>query len=140
MSPRLALKTLSQAVSVTGECYTAQITLFPEQVNLLNSAQPLVFISGPPGTGKTVVLLLMAIEWLRKGHRVYIVSTCHESLTACRMLFFLVQQRCGTADRLRLVEYSLETGPELAKALDDMKGKEDDALHIIADEAGPDDR
>ncbi|PVD27399.1 hypothetical protein C0Q70_12557 [Pomacea canaliculata] len=44
------------------------------------------------------------------------------------------------AQRLRLVEYSLETGPELAKAFDDMKGKEDGDLHIIADEAGPDDR
>ncbi|XP_025112759.1 uncharacterized protein LOC112575255 isoform X1 [Pomacea canaliculata] len=52
-APRLSVKTLGQAVSATGECYTAVITLFPEQVDLLNRATPRLFVTGPPGTGKT---------------------------------------------------------------------------------------
>ncbi|XP_025114468.1 uncharacterized protein LOC112576323 [Pomacea canaliculata] len=60
--PRVSVKTLGQAVSWTGEVYTAQITLFPEQVDLLNRAPLRLFVAGPPGTGKTVVLLLMGIR------------------------------------------------------------------------------
>ncbi|XP_025099173.1 uncharacterized protein LOC112566958 [Pomacea canaliculata] len=38
--PRLCIKTLGQAVFLTGQCYTAEITLFPEQFQLLISALP----------------------------------------------------------------------------------------------------
>ncbi|XP_025112765.1 uncharacterized protein LOC112575256 isoform X2 [Pomacea canaliculata] len=64
-APRLSVQTLGQAVWLTGEFYTALITLFPEQVDLLCHPPSRLFATGPPGTGKTVMLLMMGTEWLR---------------------------------------------------------------------------
>ncbi|XP_025112045.1 uncharacterized protein LOC112574897 [Pomacea canaliculata] len=144
--PRVSVKTLGQAVWWTGECYTAVITLFPEQVHLLHTAPPTLFVTGPPGTGKTVVLLLMAIQWLRCGHQVDIVSTWRGSLAACDRLFCLLlqtvkkQQSAGVSiGQPYLRHYDLTERKDAEKAVSDfsqaaMRGN----LFIIADEAGPD--
>lgn len=94
--PRMCIKTQGEGVSFTGDCYTALITLFPEQVQLLNTATPRVCLVGPPGTGKTVVLLLKGMEWLRRGHHVHVVSTCTHSRAACRMLYYLLLRAVST--------------------------------------------
>nr|KAG5703032.1 hypothetical protein BaRGS_016193 [Batillaria attramentaria] len=37
------------------------------QLDVLNMDLPLVFLCGPPGTGKTVLLVVRATDWLRRG-------------------------------------------------------------------------
>ncbi|XP_025113483.1 uncharacterized protein LOC112575710 [Pomacea canaliculata] len=141
--PRVSVKTLGQAVSHTGECYTAEITLFPEQVNLLSDAPPRLYLTGPPGTGKTVVLLLMAALWLQSGSDVYIVSTCTESHTVCNMLYHQLlhtihkqNDTTVTSGQPHFLQYHLDQGEDVDKAVDDLsKAVKGDTLYVIADEA-----
>ncbi|XP_025103140.1 uncharacterized protein LOC112569549 [Pomacea canaliculata] len=134
--------TFPPLVRCTGECYTAVITLFPEQVHLLHTAPPRLFVTGPPGTGKTVVLLLMAIEWLRCGHHVYIVSTWRGSRAVCTMLYHLLLQAVSTLQlpgvspgQPHLLLYHLDGGKRVDKAVNDLSQAADGgSLYVIADE------
>lgn len=140
-SPRLSIKTVGKA----GEYHTALITLFPEQLNLITMAPPLLFMNGPPGTGKTVVLLLMSIEWLRCGHDVYILSTWDGCRAACCMLFHLLLQIVKThqAESVKfgtphLLQYDFKKGEDVEKAVNDLSQETKGAsLHVIADEPTP---
>ncbi|XP_025082947.1 uncharacterized protein LOC112557357 isoform X2 [Pomacea canaliculata] len=140
---RLCVKTLHQAVSWTGECH-ACLTLFPEQAHLLNAAPPRVFLTGPPGTGKTVVLQLMATQWLQCGNDVYVVSTWRRSRAACIMLHHLLQQTLEAQPstirgQVHLLLYDLDTEENVRRAVDDLSERST-SLYVIADEAGPDER
>ena len=142
--PRVSVKTLGEAVWWTGECYTAVITLFPEQVHLLHTAPPTLFVTGPPGTGKTVVLLLMAIQWLRCGHHVYVVSTWWGSRSACSMLYHLLLQTVNTQQSAgvspgqpHLLQYDLYDDEDVEKAVNDLsQAASGGSLYVIADEVG----
>ncbi|XP_025114123.1 uncharacterized protein LOC112576088 [Pomacea canaliculata] len=146
--PRVSVKTLGQAVWWTGECYTAVITLFPEQVQLLNKASPRVFVAGPPGTGKTVVLLLMAIEWLRCGHHVYVISTWWGSRAACSMLYHLLLQTVKKqlapevlASQLHLLHVNLNGEEKVEKAVNDLsQAASGGSLYVLIDEIGHEDK
>ncbi|PVD27365.1 hypothetical protein C0Q70_12522 [Pomacea canaliculata] len=138
--PRVSVKTLGQVVWWTGQCYTAVITLFPEQLHLLHTAPPRLFVAGPPGTGKTVVLLLMAIQWLRCGHHVYVVSTCWGSRAASIMLYHLLlqtvktQQSAGVSiGQPHLLLY--DNCEDKEKAINDLsQAARGGSLYVIADE------
>ncbi|XP_070200978.1 uncharacterized protein [Littorina saxatilis] len=45
----------------------------------MNRDPPLVYITGAPGTGKTVVLVLQGVRWLRQGHDVHVLSTSYNT-------------------------------------------------------------
>ncbi|XP_025112489.1 uncharacterized protein LOC112575119 [Pomacea canaliculata] len=142
-TPRLSVKTLGQAVSHTGECYTAQIKLFPEQIDLLKTTFSRLFIAGPPGTGKSVVLLLMGIEWLRCGHHVYIVSSWKRSRAASIMLYHLLlqtvktQQSAGVSPgQPHLLQYDFNDTKEVEKAVTDLSQEaRERELFVLSDEA-----
>ncbi|XP_025112305.1 uncharacterized protein LOC112575029 isoform X2 [Pomacea canaliculata] len=139
--PRLSIKTLGQAVWWTGEVYTAQIALFPEQVDLLNTAPSNAHLQGPPGTGKTVMLLLMGLKWLRCGHDVDVLSYSTQSRAASFMLYHLLlktvqtQRTAGETPgqpRLRLYDFHKDG---IQKAVTDLlQAEREGALYILADE------
>ncbi|XP_025099705.1 uncharacterized protein LOC112567287 [Pomacea canaliculata] len=141
--PRMSLKTLGQAVSHTGECYTALMTLYPEQVHLLNMAPCKLFVAGPPGTGKSVVLLLMGAKWLLLGVDVYILSVAPWSRAANIMLCHLlkqsvnIQQVTGVSPgQVHFLQYDFTDKEQVEKAVKDLS-QVGETLYLIIDEATP---
>lgn len=142
--PRLGpreLRTEGEGVAETGE-RVAQLTLTPGQVDLLTQAPPLVFLTGPPGTGKTVVLTLMATEWLRQGHVVNVLGTHLQSrattyLIERQLLHVLNATRPGHSHMVRRLQYDFLNmdRDEKKEAVDDLlKVMQDGQLHVIADD------
>ncbi|XP_076464497.1 uncharacterized protein LOC143296440 isoform X2 [Babylonia areolata] len=72
--PRRVIRTHAEAVAEAGLRWMA-LSLYPDQVDVLNRDDPIVYLCGPPGTGKTILLVLKAMEWLQKGNDVHIVAT-----------------------------------------------------------------
>ncbi|XP_070201236.1 uncharacterized protein [Littorina saxatilis] len=71
---RVEVRTAGQAVAELGR-RLALLVLTLQQLGLMNRDPPLVYITGAPGTGKTVVLVLQGLRWLRQGHDVHVLST-----------------------------------------------------------------
>ncbi|XP_070199053.1 uncharacterized protein [Littorina saxatilis] len=73
---RVEVRTAGQAVAELGR-RLALLVLTLQQLDLMNRDPPLVYITGAPGTGKTVVLVLQGVRWLRQGHDVHVISTLY---------------------------------------------------------------
>ncbi|XP_070202845.1 uncharacterized protein [Littorina saxatilis] len=71
---RVEVRTAGQAVAELGR-RLALLVLTLQQLGLMNRDPPLVYITGAPGTGKTVMLVLQGVRWLRQGHDVHVLST-----------------------------------------------------------------
>ncbi|XP_070206605.1 uncharacterized protein [Littorina saxatilis] len=82
---RVEVRTAGQAVAELGR-RLALLVLTLHQLDLLNRDPRLVCLTGPPGTGKTVVLVLQGFRWLLQGHDVQVVSTDYDSRAASRMV------------------------------------------------------
>ncbi|PVD21788.1 hypothetical protein C0Q70_17589 [Pomacea canaliculata] len=82
-------KTLDQTVSVIGDFFD-RCTLCPGMTELLQERR--VFLSGPPGTGKTRLLGLVGRKWLSEGHVVQIVNTSTELTSATLQLVKILQE------------------------------------------------
>ena len=151
-SPRKVVKTQGQAVAETG-LILSTLTLLPYQVELLGDNNlTRVHLWGPPGTGKTVVLVLKASGWLRERLDVDILSTSSESRAVSILIESQLQQVLGSVEgpeervpklRLHVIGSNLESWRRnghyvhedtdaavscLAELAHDKK------LHIIADE------
>ena len=77
---------MGEGIAETGWQFT-QLVLHPSQLSVLNSSERLAFLTGPPGCGKTLVLVLKGLQWLHLGKRVQVVSTREDSLAASHMIF-----------------------------------------------------
>ncbi|XP_070202905.1 uncharacterized protein [Littorina saxatilis] len=75
---RVEVRTAGQAVAELGR-RLALLVLTLQQLGLMNRDPPLVCITGAPGTGKTVVLVLQGLRWLRQGHDVHVLSTLYNT-------------------------------------------------------------
>lgn len=135
---------MDQAASLTAQFYTA-LALFPEQVNLLNSAPSKLFLTGPPGTGKTVLLLLMALEWWLCGNNVYILSTWLGGDAVCYVLYSLLEKikqdkdlDTSTSKSFFMKAYDIaDAAEDVTSAVNNLADKADEgSLYVIADEAG----
>ncbi|XP_070202899.1 uncharacterized protein [Littorina saxatilis] len=75
---RVEVRTAGQAVAELGQ-RLALLVLTLQQLDLMSRDPPLVYITGAPGTGKTVVLVLQGVRWLRQGHDVHVLSTLYNT-------------------------------------------------------------
>nr|KAG5690125.1 hypothetical protein BaRGS_003448 [Batillaria attramentaria] len=95
------------------------------------------FICGPPGTGKTVVLMLMACAWLLRGRHVHIASTWSGSLAASLLITFeLLQLYQVYRTRVHLHQFNLKETEEMEPAVKTLlKAVDHEELFVICDEA-----
>lgn len=135
--PRIYLRSEGDAVSETGNRFV-QIVLHPDQADALHQDQPRVFLCGPPGTGKTVVLTLRALKWLKDGHVVSIVSTWRRSLAASYVIRHQVRQMVGSVaeKNLHLYEMVVSSKEDRKRTIESLATRVDSQgrLFVIADE------
>lgn len=143
------VRTTGQAVAEVG-LILSTLALYPDQIDLLNDKTlQCVHIHGPPGTGKTVVLVLKGIQWLREGHDVYVLSTSERSRTVSIQI---EQQLQYTRDQQlqQTLDQQLQHAPDprprssvFRRVINVRNEKDvrelaalacDGALHVIADE------
>lgn len=67
------------------------MVLHPREVAILANPAHFVYLAGPPGVGKSLVLLIRALDLLRLGGPVHVVSTWNTSLAASHYLFHQLQ-------------------------------------------------
>ena len=144
--PRVEVRTDGEAVSELGQ-RLAYLVLTSQQVGLMNRGPPKLCVSGPPGTGKTIVLVLMGLRWLRQGHDVYVFSPYPESRAASYMIrhqLLMTLRESHTASTttapgdVKLQLYDFHDGEaEFARAVEDLsKAAQGGTLRILMDEAG----
>ncbi|KAK7094229.1 hypothetical protein V1264_007878 [Littorina saxatilis] len=83
--PRVEVRTSADAVAELGR-RLALLVLTLQQLDLMNRDPQRVCISGPPGTGKTVMLVLQGLRWLLQGHTVHVVSTAYTARAVNTMI------------------------------------------------------
>ena len=83
----MEVRTVGEAVSELGR-RLARLVLTPRQLDLARRAPPRVCITGPPGVGKTVMLILMGLKWLLEGQDVHVISTRPASLAASQVMYY----------------------------------------------------
>ena len=139
--PRKVVRSEGQAVAVTGLTMSS-LALYPAQIDILSKElDQQVFLWGPPGTGKTVVLLLKAIQWLNQGGDVQVVSICREGRVVSVLAREQLLQTQGAAPVAGTVQrhhfdFRLNAG-NVAAAVNKLAALScDKCLNIIVDEVG----
>lgn len=66
-------------MSLTGDMFE-RCTLYPGMTDLLD--KPRICLAGPPGTGKTKMLTLVARKWISEGHDVRIIYSSPDDIVA----------------------------------------------------------
>lgn len=102
------MRTEAEGVSLVGEIM-ASFVLTQQQLDLvLREPEPTkLFLNGPPGSGKTVVLVLKATCWLNKGHDVHIVNTRPDALAASYLLKHMVQRNITEGDKIGRIHHDV---------------------------------
>ncbi|XP_025113293.1 uncharacterized protein LOC112575564 isoform X2 [Pomacea canaliculata] len=134
--PYLLPKTLSEAVSLTGDLYE-RCTLHPDMVDMLNEKR--LFLVGPPGHEKTRMLTLAAEKWLSRGHQVYILSDSPEPRDSGMSLLWNTLKTSGDPDEagdpsrghLNVVQCDLSDKNEVEKTLKTLSLKESSSPCVI---------
>ncbi|XP_070206773.1 uncharacterized protein [Littorina saxatilis] len=128
-APRVEVRTEGEAVSELGR-RLAHLVLTYQQLDILLRGPDVLWLSGPPGTGKTILLILKALQWLRDGNDVYVVSLDHGNIGTSHAVYHQIQMtlandptmppNVGTVHKL---DYNWERSPsDLLKALKDVAG------------------
>ncbi|KAK7463330.1 hypothetical protein BaRGS_00038095 [Batillaria attramentaria] len=96
----------------------------------------MLFLTGSPGTGKTVMLVLKARVWLQEGEHVYVTCLDRDALAAaCLIISQLRQMAPDAAGRIHLLDMRKLYGQAtMSRALRDVVLNVGGKLNIIADE------
>lgn len=129
-----------------GHCYADLKTLLPEQCELLKRSPRRVFIVGPPGTGRSTILLRIAIKWFLDGNKVYVLSTWDCSLAATFRLRHLLHEDLKSQsthlereNRIVVLKKNFRKKEDVDTTLNELEDvARHGPLYIIADEVGPD--
>ncbi|KAK7087856.1 hypothetical protein V1264_021855 [Littorina saxatilis] len=145
--PRLGhrpdVRTEGEGVSETGHRFT-RFMVTPTQLTVLHVSPPFVFLVGPPGVGKTFVLILKALDWVGKGEHVLVLSTAEKSEASSCMIYQQLEQTVvdpAAKSRIHLEYVELESDQnEGQDAAHDavtsiVKNAQQGYLNIIVDEA-----
>nr|KAG5693114.1 hypothetical protein BaRGS_014064 [Batillaria attramentaria] len=138
-SPRLGmtLRTPPEAVALTG--LLNAITLYPDQLDLVTRQDlRLVFVWGPPGTGKTVVLTIKGRQWRDMDKDVHLLSSHPKSFAATSLIEhqLLASLTASTPRRVHVHKYDFSHGKDVDTAVDELAAAaKDGELYVIADEA-----
>lgn len=73
-NPRVEVRSMSEAVNLCAHRFS-QVVLLPTQLQVLMSDHNRIYLYGPPGSGKTLLLVLKAREWLLRGHTVILINS-----------------------------------------------------------------
>ncbi|KAK7105162.1 uncharacterized protein [Littorina saxatilis] len=96
------VSTLPQAVLETSHCFS-QPVLTQSQVELVRLDHPRVYLTGPSGTGKSVLLMLKARDLAQQGKAVLVTSLWPGSEAATRSLHQQVNQNCPPSRKTPLL-------------------------------------
>lgn len=121
--PRVEVRTAGQAVAELGR-RLSYLVLTEQQMCVLTKDLLLVCITGPPGTGKTVLLALKALQWLRQGLDVHIVSVDPTTVAATRVIEHQLQVT------LALSASSTKTGKKSVEASAGTEFPKVGAIHV----------
>ncbi|XP_070184129.1 uncharacterized protein [Littorina saxatilis] len=140
--PRLArahrpdVRTAGEGVEETASRFTpVDIVLHPKQVDVLNNQGELVFLTGPPGTGKSLILLCKGLFWVRQQKPVQVVSGWSESLAATHMLHSQLCRTAGPAASHLIHMHHFDLDTDLDAAVETLvKSAQGEQLYVIADE------
>ncbi|XP_070203152.1 uncharacterized protein [Littorina saxatilis] len=140
---RVEVRTAGQAVAELGR-RLALLVLTLQQLGLLNRDPPLVCITGAPGTGKTVVLVLQGVRWLRQGHDVHVLSTWHPTRAVSTSITQQLEMSLSAGPTPSLIPGNVSYHPydfynreeDVEKAVTDLLAcVNNDHLYVLLDEA-----
>ena len=92
--------------------FNKQILTGQENAIKLSLSQPISFVWGPPGTGKTETLARIALQHMAKGHRVLMLSYSNVSVDGAIMRVF---KRFKGEARGKMVRYGYPRDKELLR-------------------------
>nr|KAG5698229.1 hypothetical protein BaRGS_024036 [Batillaria attramentaria] len=129
----------SQAIRVIGGLFT-RLALYPSQVEVLLYGDDMLFLTGPPGTGKTVMLVLKGAGWLKRdGEHVYVTCVKWDAVAATHLIVSQLRHMVPeAAERVHLLDLRREMRSKAAleETLYKVAVQAGGKLNIIADEAG----
>lgn len=138
------MKTLGNVVVHVGHWYADLKTLLPEQCELLKEAPRRIFMAGPPGTGRSTILLRIAIKWFFDGNKVYVLSTWDCSRAATFRLRHLLHEDLKSThldreNHIVVLKKNFRQKEDVDITLNELADVvRHGPLYIIADEVGPD--
>ena len=88
--PRVEVRTEGEAVSELGQ-RLAYLVLTQQQLHLMSGKKPRVCITGPPGTGKTICLVLMGLRWLTDRNDVHVICTRTRTLAISHLIKYQLE-------------------------------------------------
>ena len=93
------MKSFSESVYHTGE-NSRTLVLNDQQVEVIKSLKQYVFVTGPPGSGKTLVLAEKSVQWLQDGETVFLVFKHGKStsLPATEVLWHFMENISNSND------------------------------------------
>ena len=142
--PRVEVRTEGEAVSELGS-RLAYLVLTLQQLDLMSRIPPQVCITGPPGTGKTICLVLMGLRWLKDRNDVHVICTRTRTLAVSHLIRHQLQTSLSADPTASSAQakvifhiydiYFSDKEAEVDRAIRELKAAScGQALHVLMDE------